>query len=374
MTADERLWRWTTESALAAALFCGVLLEYHANLSAGVVAAAALSTWPLAWRLELPIRVLAAVCGGFVALGLLGVYDGDAFAAMPVIAVGFALYAVGSRGSGRAVVAGTVVAVLAFAVGIVAAGQPLPRIAVGVGFVALPLLVGRAVGVMSFETDAQAARLEQEREQRAAEAVRAERQRIARELHDVIGHSISIMGVQAGAVRSVLAPEQRREHDALLAVERVGREAMSEMRRLLGLMSVEPDHAAEPTASLRHADRLVDELRAAGLPIRLTTRGDLESLPAGPDLAGYRILQEGLTNAVRHGSPGTITADVACDGSRLTVDVVNPATRGDGEPTGGHGLPGMQERVRVYAGSFAAGPTPDGCFAVHACIPLVGAP
>jgi signal transduction histidine kinase len=151
----------------------------------------------------------------------------------------------------------------------------------------------------------------------------------------------------------------------------VGREAVAEMRRLLGLLRSDALGVSAAPASLRHAERLVEDLRSGGLTVELRTSGDLTSLPTGPDLAGFRILQESLTNAMKHGSGTAIRATVACAERALILDVVNDVVNANGgSAESGHGVHGMRERALLYGGEFTCGPTPDGRFAVHARIPL----
>ena len=199
-----------------------------------------------------------------------------------------------------------------------------------------------------------------------------ERRRIARELHDVIGHSISVMGVQAGAVRSVLRDDQRREREALLAVERTGRQAVGEMRRLIGLLRTQEDALADPAPSLRRIEQLVSDMRDAGLAVRLSVHGDLSVLSPGADLAGYRIFQEALTNALKHAPGALVDATVTCSSKALEIEVIDDghATPRSAANHVGHGLVGMRERVSLYHGELVTGPVPGGGFAVRARIPL----
>jgi signal transduction histidine kinase len=157
-----------------------------------------------------------------------------------------------------------------------------------------------------------------------------------------------------------------------MRVERTGRETVGEMRRLLGLLRPDQDGVGEPTPSLRRAERLVGEMQTAGLSVRLSVRGDLDSLSAGVDLAAYRILQEALTNALRHAPHTNVEASVRCTDDGLEIAVIND---GDTTPQGasehvGHGLLGMRERVALYGGELVTGPRDGGGFAVHARIPL----
>jgi signal transduction histidine kinase len=207
-----------------------------------------------------------------------------------------------------------------------------------------------------------------------ASAVTEERARIARELHDVVGHSVSVMTVQASAVRRLLRPEQQREREALLIVEQTGREALAEMRRMVGVLRrPEEAPALAPQPSLEHLGKLVEQAREAGLPVDLRVEGEPLPLPAGLDLTAYRLVQEGLTNALKHAraeraqvlvrySDGDIEVTVSDDGQG--------AGSGDG---GGHGLVGMRERVAVYGGELEAGPRPEGGYRLRAKLPLAPA-
>ena len=240
------------------------------------------------------------------------------------------------------------------------------------------LAVGRAVRVMGFETDlleARTSQLERERDEQAQAAVAEERARIARELHDVIGHSISVMGVQAGAVRRLLAPEQAREREALLAVERVGRDAVEEMHRLLGFLRSNGERVTPGTPlTLQRVDDLVAEMRRAGLEVDLHVDGQLDDLSAGRALAAFRILQEALTNVLRHAPGARVSASLRRTAAELQIEVADdggarPGTRPGG---GGHGLVGMRERAALYGGTLEAGPRADRGFMVVARLPAGG--
>ena len=230
------------------------------------------------------------------------------------------------------------------------------------------------VGRKSVEADEakeRATRAEREREQRAQVAVADERARIARELHDVVGHSVSVMTVQASAVRRLLRPEQRREREALLVVERTGREALAEMRRMVGVLRrPEEAPALAPQPSLEHLDRLVESAREAGLPVDLRVKGEAVQLPAGVDLTAYRLVQEGLTNALKHAEATRAEVLVNYGDGQIEV-VVSDDGRGAGGGDGsGHGLVGMRERVSVYGGELDAGPRPEGGYRLRARLPV----
>jgi len=232
------------------------------------------------------------------------------------------------------------------------------------------------VGRKSVEADEareRAARAEREREERARAAVAEERARIARELHDVVGHSVSVMTVQASGVRRLLRPDQDREREALLVVERTGREALAEMRRMVGVLRrPEEAPALAPQPSLDHLSRLVDQAREAGLPVELRIEGEAIQLPAGVDLTAYRLVQEGLTNVVKHAQATRAEVLVNYGDSYLEVTVRDDGKgvgNGDGGG-GGHGLVGMRERVSVYGGDLDAGPQPGGGYRLRAKLPL----
>lgn len=218
-----------------------------------------------------------------------------------------------------------------------------------------------------------AARLELEREAEARAAVSEERARIARELHDVVGHAVSLMTVQASGVRRLLNPEQEREREALLVVERAGREALAEMRRLVGVLRrPEEGPALAPQPSLQHIDRLVEQARDAGLPVDVQIEGEAKELPAGVDLTAYRLVQEALTNAVKHAQATRAEVIVRYrDGAveLLVSDDGRGLSDGSAE-SGGHGLVGMRERVSVYGGELEAGPKPGGGYALRARLPI----
>jgi signal transduction histidine kinase len=239
---------------------------------------------------------------------------------------------------------------------------------------AIVWIVGFTLGRKSAEADQareRAAHAEREREARARLAVADERARIARELHDVVGHSVSVMTVQASGVRRLLRPDQEREREALLIVERTGREALAEMRRMVGVLRrPEEAPALAPQPSLEQIERLVEQAREAGLPVELRIEGEAIELPAGVDLTAYRLVQEGLTNAIKHANASRAEVLVNYGDGEVEVTVIdngNGLGNGDG---GGHGLVGMRERVSVYGGELDAGPQPGGGYRLRAKLPV----
>jgi signal transduction histidine kinase len=248
-------------------------------------------------------------------------------------------------------------------------------------FVSLTLSIAWFVGMLvrrPIETaraaEERARRLEEEQTRSAESAVAQERQRIARELHDVIAHSVSVMTVQAGAVRRLLLPEQEKEREALLSVESTGRQALTEMRRLVGLLkedSVMPLYAPQP--SMKTLDVLVGTVREAGLPVELSVQGEQRELAPGVDLAAYRVVQEALTNALKYAGPARAWVSVEWAGDQLVLQVENDGRSNANGEGGGHGLVGMKERVAVVGGTLESGPRAGGGFVVTARIPTGGA-
>lgn len=219
--------------------------------------------------------------------------------------------------------------------------------------------------------------LEEQREQEAQRAVLDERARIAREIHDVVAHSVSLMVVQAGAARRLLDRDPVRSHEALLAVESVGREAVHELRRVMGLLRSAPVGELSPQPGIDRIPALVDRARASGLDVSLVQVGESGAVNPGVELAAYRVVQEALTNTVKHAaasraevvlawSPETLSIRVTDDGRGPHVDGTSRSR--------GHGLVGMRERVAAYGGSFRADAAESGGFEVEARIPLAAEP
>ena len=213
--------------------------------------------------------------------------------------------------------------------------------------------------------------VERERDLAAREAVVEERARIARELHDAIAHNVSMMVVQAGAERRVLDEEQSSTRDVLQTVESIGRDALTEMRRLVGMLRTDDDDPLTPQPGLGDVPRLVEQIRAAGLPVDLRVEGEPRELPVGLELSAYRIVQEALTNALKHAGDAHATVHVRYGDDSLELEVVDngvgAAARVD---SGGHGLVGMRERVALYGGRFEAGRRPAGGFTVRVLLPI----
>jgi len=214
-------------------------------------------------------------------------------------------------------------------------------------------------------------------EEETQRAMSEEQARIARELHDVIAHSVSMIVVQAAAADDVFddRPDQARE--ALRSIEQAGRDALRELRRLLGAVRPGMDSdSTEPQPGLARLDELADSLRAGGLQVAVRREGPPAALPAGLDLSAYRIVQEALTNTLRHARATRADVTVSYSPDALEVDVRDDgrATPGNGAGAGGHGLVGMRERAALLGGTLEAGPRPGGGYRVHARLPLESAP
>jgi signal transduction histidine kinase len=304
--------------------------------------------------------------------GAAALVDSPDLALLPGAAVLLATYSVAAYSDVRAAVAGAVI-VLAVVVELALAGAvPVEQLAVVAAANGIAWTVGRRVRRRRARTAELADRvstLELEQEERARAAVAEERARIARELHDVVSHSITVIVWQAAAERRV-APLRESTRHALETIEETGRQALAEMRRLLRVLRSEeepPELAPQP--SLRHLEQLVEQVREAGMPVELRLRGAPTPLPAGVDLSAYRIVQEALTNALKHAGRTSARVTIRYRDSDLELEVADDG-RGDGDGGAGHGLIGMRERADLFGGAIDAGPRPEGGYAVRARFPL----
>jgi signal transduction histidine kinase len=327
-------------------------------------------TLSLAWRRRAPLVVLGVAIATSVVANVLAVLDE---ATTPAIALVVAVYSVGAHTSGlRAAVGGLGAAALI-------AANVADQFSLGdLLFIAMILggawLAGRA---MRYRREREhvlellTVDLEREREEKARTAVAEERVRIARELHDVVAHAISVIVLQARGGRRSLATDPGETREALDMIEATGSEALAEMRRLLGMLRRDDEEIAlAPQPSLRFLDALAAQVREAGLPVDLSVEGEPTELPPGVDLSAYRIVQEALTNALKHAGPATARVVVRYREDDLELEIADTgagASASDGE---GHGLAGMRERVSLYGGKIETGPRDGGGFAVRARLPL----
>lgn len=348
------------------------------------------TTLPLAFRRTQPLPVLAVV--GVCAVGYAFIGYPQTPIVFGVLAASFSVASYCERRESviaaalvMAIVAGLVVPAaltrdsgdrVTFAI-IVALGNV---IVFGTAWILGDNMRTRRAYLQSLETRAQ--RLEREREERAREAVRLERARMARELHDVIAHHVGVMLVQTSGARAVLAKDPATASEAMRTVERTGREVMAEMRHLLGVLRQSDDTMDEsvPLPGVAMIGELVEQAADAGIRATYRVRGPAHPLPTGLDLSVYRIVQEALTNVMKH-APGALTeVTVEFADDQLEVSIVDdgagrPARVGAGTPQAGHGygLVGMAERVATFDGDLRAGPLADGGFAVVATLPAATA-
>jgi signal transduction histidine kinase len=328
----------------------------------------------LAWRRRAPALTLAVAIGAVAAQSLAtgGSEAGGMFALVLIACYSAAAY--GSR-----LWAAAVLAVL----GIAVHDLKDPYIH-GVGdalfaylFVAVGLGLGRVLhrrGIRARVLADEARRLASERDEHARRAVVEERARIARELHDIVAHSVSVMVVQALAGQSALNGDGSAARESFQAIERTGRQAMGEMRRLLSILREDHPVPPQPQPDVEQLEELIEQSRTAGLQVELAEHGDRNVVPPGVGLAAYRIVQEALTNALKHAGATEARVTINYTDTHIELQVTNqPGSRPAGpvsELGTGHGIPGMRERAAIYDGELNAQSTSDGGFAVTARIPL----
>lgn len=217
-----------------------------------------------------------------------------------------------------------------------------------------------------------AAAAERERENTARIAVAEERARITRELHDVVAHAMSVMVLQVGAVRHRLPAGMDDDRDALVSVEETGRSALAEMRHLLGVMGGDEEAERAPQPGLDRLDALVETVGRAGLEVRLRVEGESQSLSRAIDLSAYRIVQEGLTNALKHAGARRADVTLRYTTADLWVEVTDDGAGPEPGDGIGRGLRGLRERVKIYEGEMSAGPAPDGGYRLSVRLPISG--
>lgn len=335
----------------------------------------ALMTLPLVFRRAHPVLVLIIVLAAFMLSSGLD-YPNSLAGAGTLVAI----HAVGSElERGRAIRIG--LAVVGGVAVWTAIGASVYE-AVGLDDVAFVFLSGSVALYLGWEVnmrrsevqeiEARAERAERDRQEEAKRAVDAERARIARELHDVVAHQIVVMTVQAEGAARLAQDADPRIQDALATISDTGREGLAEMRRMVGVLrdAGEGDVLA-PQPGLASIDELVTHFNEAGLPVKLSIDGDVDDLPSGVDLNAFRIVQESLTNTLKHGGPGvSASVDVSLADNVLAVEVRDDGRGAATNGNPGHGLVGMRERVTMLGGSIDTGPADGGGFRVRATIPV----
>ena len=336
-----------------------------------------LHTVPLAARRRFPLAVLAT-----------SVASGLAFAALDLspdllwMTFLVAVYSVAAYGSRWVSLAGLVVAEVGSVANQLTPGRfQAPTVISNALLIAAVWLLGHFVGVRRVyvgQLEERTAELEQAREELARRAVTEERLRLARELHDVVAHAMSVIAVQSGVGAHIANTQPEEAAKALVAIEATSRGALEELRRLLGVLRQEhePQGDLAPVPGLADLDSLLAEVSKAGLAVKLRVNGTRPPVPAGVDLSAYRIVQEALTNVVKHAGPAHAQVTIGYRDQDVTVEVTDDGqgavTSGsDGQAGSGHGLIGMRERVQAFGGDLQTGPRPGGGFRVAARLPLV---
>jgi signal transduction histidine kinase len=355
--------------ALAAFAFSDIITSngYLSGSDWVYVPVVLLMTLPLAWRRRAPLVVVVVVMGAFAAQSL--ILDPTPTPDVELIPALIAVYSVAAHGERWESFLGGAVGLGAGLIWLGIDDFLLPVVMFGGAW-----LAGRLVQKMHLYAQAFAERarvLELERDANARVAAAEERVRIAREMHDAVGHSVSVMVVQAGAERLALGDERPATREALLAIERTGREALAEMSRLLGILRKDGEGLSlAPRPSLAQIDALVQTVRDAGVPVALSVEGKPTELPPGVDVSAYRIVQEALTNIVKHAGPATATVVVRYGRRAVEVEVTDDGRGSVNGKTNGHGLIGMRERIELHGGTLEAGGRRSGGFAVRARLPL----
>ncbi|MFG3026100.1 sensor histidine kinase [Streptomyces sp. NPDC048254] len=346
--------------------------------TAGLICLALLASVPLVWRRRYPLAVL------WIVLAANALTPGDVtrltFYACVIAAYSAAAYS-RYQAAARASLASAVLLSLTI-------GRSVPHTPFGVEptvptqyvplMISAPLVLA-TLGLRTWKVRAEESRdrlaaVERRRDEETRRAVEHERARIARELHDVVTHNVSVMVIQAGAARKIMdsSPEQARE--ALLAVEAGGRTAMGELRQVMGLLTMDDPGEADlaPQPGLDRLDPLLDRTRSTGTAVDLTVSGTVRPLPAGVELTAYRVVQEALTNTLKHAAGSKASVRVEYGDDELRVEVTDSGgSPGPGAATGnGRGLVGLRERLAVHDGTLSNGPRPLGGYRVRALIPL----
>jgi signal transduction histidine kinase len=325
-------------------------------------------------RRRYPVWVMAITCGCTVAFGAMGYASSGPFV-MPLVIALFTAVSLGRRVPAIVV---TALFLAAFLIGGALsdghAREALPFVSGWLVAVLVAGEVSRSRRDYFAEARRRGFEAERTREEEMRRRATEERLRIAREVHDVLSHSISMINVQAGVAVHLLDSRPEQARTALVAIKQASKDALRDLRATLGVLrdvdGDDGDHG--PARGLGRIDELVSGAQAAGVQLEVTTHGDPSPLPAGVDLAAYRIVQQSVSNIVRHAGDTTGSIDLGFGDGELTIVVANaPGTPdGDGTPGAGDGIRGMRERAEALGGELTAGPTPDGGFRVHARLPV----
>jgi signal transduction histidine kinase len=329
-----------------------------------------LMTVPLAWRRRYPLGVALVVSGAI--LLQVAVEDGPHPPDGPFLAWIVTSYSIAAHARLRTAVAGGLPLIVAVDLWAYRTGDDLVFVPVILAGFWIAGRVVRSRNVLAAALAERTRELEREREERARLAVAEERVRIARELHDVVSHTLGVIVVQAGAER--VAPSEASAKETLGSIERSGREALAEMGRLVGMLRSEGGEERTPQPGLARIDELAASVRATGIDVEVVAEGAPRPLPGSVDVSAYRIVQEALTNAVRHSGASRASVLLRWEARALEIQVADngvgpPRESGSGMP-GGHGLLGVRERVALFGGVFATGRSDLGGFLLTARLPL----
>ena len=383
---DGRLWpyllgmNWPRASRAALVLlvlflFVAVQVQVWSSADSHPLLHAALAaayTLPLLAARRRPLAVALVVVGAAFADHWLDGRGGQAW-----FAILLAVYALGRYADPRA----SAVGMAAVGAGVLAVDlprlqdrAPLDEVLPGWFVIAGVWGLGRWIRWRHGETEAlqaRAALLERDREEAARTAVAHERARIARELHDLVAHGLAVTVLQAQAAQRVLAEDPAAARKSLASIETLGRQGLAELRRLLELLDERGEASPlDPAPTLARLDELVEQVREAGLPVTLTVHGSRGDVPAGVDLSAYRIVQESLTNALKHAGPGArVDLSLTYRPDELEIVVADDGPAASSLPGAGRGLIGMRERVGLYGGSLEAGRRQEGGFVVRVLMP-----
>ena len=345
--------------------------QHHATPLSYLLVIAAFA--PLALRRRFPMTVLVVTT---VAAAIYQAFPNPP--SLIVLGPLIAVYTVGAEGDRKtllisaAVVAAVLIGSGAISSGVTTLWADSVRVVAIVGVAAAIGDASRTQKAYLAAVELRANEAERTREEEARRRVDEERLRIARELHDVVAHSLSVIAVQSGAAAQVVESDPAQALRSLDAIRLTSREALDELRSMLGVLRAEGDTDAPraPVPGLARVRDLGEPLRAAGFDVEMLLEGPTSNLPALVDASAYRLVQEALTNVVRHAGPCRVAVTIRREVRSLDVRVEDDGRGTDAPSAGGHGLAGMRERVTALGGTFEAGPRPGGGFAVHAHLPL----
>jgi signal transduction histidine kinase len=367
---------WVLDTALALALLVASVLAASEPApgsrvpDATLYALLILGCLPYPWRRRAPVPVL--LLASLPVLAIIGLGYSSA-----VVGSGLFLlaYTVAARCSARTTAfTGLYVALMLAVVAAMAPNRmPLAELATNAALFVGALGLGRGAHLRLRNTALLAERAElaeRAREEEAARAVSEERLRIAREMHDVVGHTMGVIALQAGVGAHVIDSDRDEAKAALLSIAQTSRSALAEIRQILGALRNQQDvMPVRPTPGLAALPDLAGELAAAGLPVRVQVYGDPTGVPTGVDVTAYRVVQESLTNVLRHAGRATAEVHVGYEPEAIVLEIIDDGSGLGADAGGGHGQIGMRERVAVWGGTLDAGPQPEGGYRVAARLP-----